>query len=79
LLVEAVKHFPGLSHRETAHRLRSRLLLYRRGRWRRSRVDLARPHPTERLEATLWQLLRVADRVASERLIRAVVACCPRP
>jgi hypothetical protein len=71
-----VKRFPGLLHRETANRLRSRLLLYRQGRRRRSRVDLACPHPTERLEATLWQLLRVADQVPSERLIRAVVTCC---
>jgi hypothetical protein len=76
LPVEAVKRFPGLLHRETANRLRSRLLLYRQGRRRRSRVDLACPHPTERLEATLWQLLRVADQVPSERLIRAVVTCC---
>ena len=27
-LIEAVRFFPALSHRETAHRMRSRLLIY---------------------------------------------------
>ena len=79
-LIEASAFFPGLSDREIARRLRSRLLLYREGRWRRDRAEaLCPPRRAGRLDGVLWCLLKVADRVPSERLIRAVLACCQRP
>ena len=71
---------PGLSDRECARRLRTALLRYREGAWRRTRSEaLCPPHHAGKLTAVLWMVLKVADRVPSERLIRAVLACCPRP
>ena len=79
LLIEASRHFPGLSAREVGRRLHVALARYQQGRWRRSRADLVCPHQPERLEAVLWAILRCRDHIVSERLIRAVLACCPRP
>ena len=73
-LIKAARHFPGLSHRETARLLRCRLTIYRDGRWRRSRSEVWCPHPVDRIEATLWAILKVRDHVPSERLIRAVLS-----
>jgi hypothetical protein len=76
-LVEAARHFPGQSDREIARRLRSRLLIYQQGRWRRSRADPTSPHEAGTLAALMWMLLKVADRVPSERLIRAALSQPP--
>jgi hypothetical protein len=38
-LIEAARHFPGASDRETARRLPIALLRYREGAWRRTRVE----------------------------------------
>jgi hypothetical protein len=77
-LIEAARHFPGASDRDIARRLRIALLRYREGAWRRTRVEaLCPPRHAGRLDGVLWCLLKVADRVPSERLIRAVLACCP--
>ena len=70
----AAAHFPGLSDREIARRLRSRLLIYRNGRWRRSCAELKAPHPPEKIDAVLWAILKVRDAVPSERTIRAALA-----
>ena len=70
LLVEAARFYPGLSQREIARRLRSRLLIYRNGRWRRSCAELKAPHPPEKIDAVLWAILRVKDYVPSEMTIR---------
>jgi hypothetical protein len=69
-LVEAARHFPNQSDREVARRLRYRLAVYRDGRWRRTRSETWCPHPPDRLEATLWKLLRVRDAIPSEMTIR---------
>ena len=75
LLIEIARRFyPGLSHRETAHRLRQRWLIYRSGPWRRTWTELRCPHDPERLDALLWCLLRIRDAVPSERLIRYVLS-----
>jgi hypothetical protein len=75
MLIEIARRFyPGLSHLEAAHRLRSRLLIYRDCRWQRTCLDFRWPHPPEKIETLLWQLLRVRDRIPSERLIREVLA-----
>jgi len=73
-LIEAARHFTG-SDREIARRLRSRLLIYQQGAWRRDRAELrCPPRHAGRLEAVLWCLLRVRDYVPSERLIRMSLA-----
>ena len=74
-LVEAAKHFPGLSQRETARLLRSRLLVYRSGRWRRNRSELTCPvQHRGKLTEVLWMLLKVRDAIPSERTIRAALS-----
>jgi hypothetical protein len=79
-LIEAARHFPSASDREIARRLRIALLRYREGAWRRTRAEIwCLPRHAGRLDGVLWCLLKVADRVPSERLIRAVLAGCPRP
>jgi hypothetical protein len=75
LLIEIARRFyPGLSHLEAAHRLRSRLLIYRNGRWQRTCTELRSPHPAEKLDALLWSLLKSRDAIPAVRSIRAVLA-----
>lgn len=75
LLVEAARrHCIGMSERQAATMLRSALLRYASGRWRRSRFAIECPEPLERLDALLWQVLRVRDHAPSESLIRQVLA-----
>jgi hypothetical protein len=71
-LIEASRFFSG-SDREIARRLRSRLLIYREGRWRRTRSEIWNPHETGRLEGLLWQLLRVRDAIPCTHTIRLVL------
>jgi hypothetical protein len=73
-VVEARKFYVGLSDREVARRLRFRLSVYRDGRWRRTRSELWCPHPADRIEATLWKLLRARDAIPSTRTIRAALS-----
>lgn len=78
LLIEiAHRFYPGLSHLEAAHRLRSRLLVYRSARWRRSCLDLRSPHPPEKIETLLWSLLKSRDAIPAVRSIRAVLGRAP--
>jgi hypothetical protein len=71
LLVEAARHFPGLSHREIARRLRTAIQRYQSGRWRRTRTELTcPPEHRGRLEAVLWAILKTRDYVPSEMTIR---------
>jgi hypothetical protein len=71
LLVEiACRFYPGVSHRETAHRLRRSWLLYQQGRWRRTCAELKPPHDPRSLDAALWHLLWIRDYVPSEMTIR---------
>ena len=72
--IEAAGHFPGLTDREIARRLRIALMRYREGRWRRSRTDLTCPHEAGNLTGLLWMLLKVRDAIPSERTIRAVLS-----
>ena len=71
LLVEIGHRFyPGVKHRQIAHRLRRSWLLYRQGPWRRTCTELRCPHDPERLDAALWCLLKIKDYVPSEMTIR---------
>jgi hypothetical protein len=70
-LIEAARFYPGVSQRETAHRLRTALSTYRDGRWRRDRSELTcPPRHRGRLDELLWMLCKVHDHVPSERTIR---------
>jgi hypothetical protein len=73
-LREAARFFPFFSQREVARRLRTALLRYQTGRWRRTRTEFTCPEHRDRLEAVLWSLLKTRDYVPSERLIRAVLS-----
>lgn len=80
LLREASDRFcAGMSDRQAAAFIHTALARYAAGRWRRSRADPVCPHEAGTLAATLWAILRCRDHIVSERTIRAVLACCPRP
>jgi hypothetical protein len=76
LILEAAdRYFPGLSGRETARRLRVCLLRYQCGAWRRTRTEASCPdRHLGRLEALLWQLLKVRDHVPGDKLVRTALA-----
>ena len=75
LLAEAAKFYPGLSHRETARQLRSALIRFREGRWRRDRSEATCPeHHAGKLPELLWRPLRVRDAAPSARTIRLVLS-----
>jgi hypothetical protein len=73
-LREAARFFPFFSQREVARRLRTALLRYQTGRWRRERADVECPHAAGKLTAVLWMLLKVRDHVPSERTIRVALS-----
>jgi hypothetical protein len=71
LLVQiACRFYPGVTIRQTANRLRSRLLIYRNGRWRRTSSAEQSPHDADSLDDALWCLLRIRDHVPSTMTIR---------
>lgn len=77
LLIEIARRFyPGLiSKREIGRRLRSALLRYQSGRWRRDRACEVCPRGhVGTITALLWCLLRVRDHVPSEMTIRRALA-----
>jgi len=80
-LREAARHHcVGMSDREAARYLHIALLRYQTDAWRRTRVEaLCPPRHAGLLDGLLWAILKVADQVPSERLIRAVLARCPHP
>ena len=70
-VIEAAAHFQGLSDREIARRLRTAMLRYRDGPWRRDRSELTcPPQHAGKLAGVLWMLLRVRDHVPSDMTIR---------
>ena len=76
-LVEASKHYVGLSDCEIARQLRLALSRYRGGRWRRDRSELTCPvQHRGKITEVLYCLLRVRDSLPSERTIRAALSRC---
>jgi len=74
-LVEAARFYPGLSQRETARLIRTALLRYQAGAFRRDRSEALCPSRyAGKLTAVLWMLLKTQDYVPSERTIRAALA-----
>jgi hypothetical protein len=76
LMSEAVARFmSGDSSRGAAHRLHDALVRYACGAWRRERTAPSCPaRHAGRIEAVLWEILRLHDRVPSERTIRRALA-----
>ncbi|WP_036053937.1 hypothetical protein [Bradyrhizobium sp. URHD0069] len=65
----------GMSDRAAAAVLRTKLARYREGAWRREASEPSMPpRLAGRLDGLLWCVLKVRDRLVSERLIRAVLA-----
>jgi hypothetical protein len=75
LMSEAVAMFmPGISSRRAAHRLHDALVRYACGAWRRERAAPSCPlRHAGRIEAMLWEILRVRDHIPSERVIRRAI------
>ena len=68
-------HCTGMSDRAAAAWLHKKLARYRECAWRRDRVETwCPPRLAGRIEALMWSVLKCSDRVASERLIRNVLA-----
>ena len=76
LLREAARRFcAGMSDRQAAALLHARLARYRAGAWRRDRSEALCPQRLAgRLDALMWMVLKVSDRLVSERLIRLVLS-----
>lgn len=68
----------GMKHRPAAAMLRSKLIRYREGAWRRDRVEVQCP---DRHRGTvtelLWTILKIRDVVPGDRTIRAALALDP--
>jgi hypothetical protein len=75
-LREAADRFcVGMSDRQAATWLRSRLIRYQLGAWRRDRVEATCPARHRGTIAEFcWLTLKAADRIVSERSIRRAIA-----
>jgi hypothetical protein len=75
LRLAAERHFSGLSHRQAAEAMGAKLTRYREGGWRRDRAeDLCPARHHGRIEALLFEVLRVRDANVSARTIRKALA-----
>jgi hypothetical protein len=68
----------GMKHRPAAVKLRSKLIQYRKGAWRRDRVEMRCP---DRLRGTVnelfWQLLKARDAIPCDKTIRDALSYNP--
>ena len=75
LRLAAERHCQGLSDRQAAEMLRTKLARYALGAWRRDRAeDLCPARHHGRIEAVLWEVLRTRDMIPSSRTIRKALA-----
>jgi hypothetical protein len=75
LRLAASRYCVGMSDRQAASYLRTKLGRYAAGAWRRDRVEDRLPdRHLGRIEATLWELLRIRDHVPSDKTIRNALA-----
>jgi hypothetical protein len=71
LRLAAERHCRGMSDRQAAEMIRTRLARYRSCAWRRDQTeDLCPARWQGRIEQLLWEVLRVRDMVPSARSIR---------
>ena len=78
LRTAANRFYTGLSDRQAAARLQSKLIQYRQGAWRRDCVEVRCP---DRHRGTInelfWQLLKVRDAIPCDKTIRDALALNP--
>ena len=75
LLRRAVaQHLSGQSQREAARQLRSALVRYRAGCWRRISSEVNNPHDEGTLNAILCLILRTRDSVPSVETVRRALS-----
>jgi hypothetical protein len=71
LRVAANRFCAGMSDRQAASHLRTELLRYQTGTWRRERIEATcPPRHAGKLTAALWLLLKTRDHVPSTATIR---------
>ena len=68
-------HCVGMSDRQAAEFLRTKLSRYHSGAWRRHQAENLMPPMLEgRVEAWCWRILRCRDTIPGDRLLRGVLA-----
>jgi len=68
----------GMKHRPAAAMLRTKLIRYREGGWRRDRVEVQCPDRHRgSISELFWTLLTISDAVPGDRTIRAALALDP--
>jgi hypothetical protein len=68
LIIEATRFYPGCRDREIARRLRFALSAYRKGRWRRDRIEGTCPMlHCGKLVQSLWMILKTLDAIPCDR------------
>ena len=71
----ASRYCGGMSDRQAASYLRSRLLRYAEGAWRRDRICEACPDRHRgTINELLWQVLMIRDAIPGDRTIRTALA-----
>lgn len=74
----AHRYCGGLSDRQAAMVLRTKLDRYRLGAWRRDRVEVQSPDRYRgSVTELLWTILKIRDAIPSDRVIRAALALDP--
>jgi hypothetical protein len=84
LRVAAARFCVGVSDRQAAMMLRTKLIRYRQGAWRRDRFEVQCPARLKgALNELFWTLLKVRDAAPGDRTVRAALSArsvfhCPR-
>ena len=81
LLREAAGRFCiGMSGRQAAAMLHTKLARYRAGAWRREAAEaVPPPRHAGRLDTMCWRVLRLHDHAPSEATVRRALATFPEP
>ena len=68
----------GMKHRPAAAKLRTKLIRYREGAWRRDRVEVQCPdRHCGTVTELLWTILTIRDAIPCDRTIRTALAHDP--
>jgi hypothetical protein len=73
LLMEAARHFPAASDRETARQLLDALKIYAAGRWQRDSAARCPPQYAD-YRLLFFAILRLHDHIPCDRVVRTAVA-----
>jgi hypothetical protein len=78
LRVAASRYCVGMSDRQAAAYLRTKLARYREGAWKRDRVEERCPDRHRgKLSELLWTILTIRDAIPGDRSCRAALALAP--